>query len=151
MNNINITFSSPYDHDDFDDDDDVHTCPYINISDPDENIKNQEFPDEIVIPMKEIRIEYSYPLDDPVVFTYNSDANTGFTRSELARKICEGYQRIYKEEDEAVGPTGNVSSIMLNRAQSAGPYGIWGHHISDLALHSVYQIENDLFGLVVDS
>ena len=121
---------------------------YISIEHP--NIEGQRFPDEIVIPMNEIRVEYTYPLSKRTVMFFNADNETGFTRAELARKVCEGYQKIYQIEEEAVGNPGNLPG-MLNRATSEGPYGIWGHDIQDLVLHTVRQIDGNLFGLGVDS
>ena len=128
-------------------DDDDMSC-YINIESPEDDILGQEFPDEIVIPFNEILIKYTYPLSKSVVLGFKSD--NGFTRAELARKICEGYHRIYNEEESAVGNPGNISG-MLNRALSEGPYGIYGHDIGDLLLYSVRQIDGNMFGLGVDS
>lgn len=146
---IEVTFASNHEDNYYYDDDD-NVSPYISVANPEDDIKGQLHPDEIVIPMKEIRIEYSYPLSTRAIFFYDADNGVGFTRAELARKVSEGYQRIYREEDEAVGNPGNIPG-MLNRETSDGPYGIWGHGIGDLALHTVRQIEGNLFGLGVDS
>lgn len=129
------------------DDDDI-SC-YISIESPDADIKGQRYPDEIVIPMNEIRIQYTYPLTNPAIMIFNSDKETGFTRAELVRKVCDGYKKIYDAEN-AVGDPGYLTRF-LNRAKSDGPYGIWGHYIGDLVLHEVRQIEGNLFGLGVDS
>lgn len=40
---------------------------------------------------------------------------------------------------------------MLNRETTTGPHGIWGHSLEDLVLHTVEQVEDDLFALGVDS
>jgi hypothetical protein len=101
--------------------DDIY--PYIRIEDP----------DEIVIPMKEIRIEYDYPLTRSTVKFLTADNESGFTRIELARKISYGYQEIYQSEQDPG---------MLNRAASDE---IW----RDLVLNRVKQIESNLFGLSV--
>ena len=129
------------------DDDDI-SC-YISVESPEGDIKGQRYPDEIVIPMKEIRIQYTYPLSNSVIMGFDADNGTGFTRAELARKVCDGYKRIYDAEN-AVGDPGRIPG-MLNRAKSDGPYGIWGHDIGDLVLHEVRQINGNLFGLGVDS
>jgi hypothetical protein len=113
---MKITFESPWE--------DINLInPYISIADPDYEIKAQIHPDEIVIPMKEIRIEYSYPLNKPLIFFFESDNEIGFSRSELAQKICQKYQQIYE---------------------------IWGYVIGDLMLHTVTQVEGNLFKLSVD-
>ena len=128
-----------------------NTSPYISMSDPESSVIGQRSPDEIVIPFKTIRVLYTYPLENSVIYTFEAVNGEGFTRAELARKIASGYQRIYREEDEAVGVTGNINQFMLNRAQSHGPFGIWGHHIGDLVLHTVRQQSGNLFTLGVDS
>lgn len=126
-----------------------NTSPYIQISDYGSDIAAQRNPNEIVLPMKKIRVKYNYPLSRTVIFEFTADGDC-FTRAELIRNICEGYVKIYKEEDDA-GHPGTVSKQCLNRAQSHGPYGIWGHDISDLVLHRVSQLEGNLFLLHVDS
>lgn len=97
--------------------------------------------------MKTIKVRYTYPLGNPVTFEYHSDKEEGFTRVELARKICAGYAKIYEEEGEAE----TIAPHLLNRAQSDGLYGIWGHDIENLMLHTVEQVEGNLFELGVDS
>jgi hypothetical protein len=99
--------------------------------------------------MKEINIEYSYPLSNSVIFSFITNNQLGFTRAELAKKICDCYKQIYDAED-AVGYPGHIPG-MLNRNESNGQYGIWGHDIGDLLLHSVYQVNDNLFKLGVDS
>lgn len=41
--------------------------------------------------------------------------------------------------------------FMLNRPTTDGPHGIWGHSLGDLELHTVEQVEDNLFVLGVDS
>ena len=144
---IIVEFSSPYEHEDSFD-------PYISMAEPEEEISKQLNPNEIVIPMQVIKVEYNYPLGNPVTFEHTSADPRGFTRAELARKISEGYQRIYREEDEAVLNAGKtVENIpgMLNRQETEGPYGIWGHGIGDLLLTTVIQKQGNLFEISVDS
>lgn len=101
--------------------------------------------------MPKIRVRYDYPLSHDVTYEFEADTAAGFTRAHLAKKVAEGYQRIYREEDEAVGDPGTVNPMMLNRASSVGPHGIWGHYIGDLVLHTVTQVKGNLFELGVDS
>jgi hypothetical protein len=51
----------------------------------------------------------------------------------LAKK---DYEDIYAAEDAAVGETPNIPG-MLNRDSSEGPYGIWGHCLSDLYFEQI--------------
>jgi hypothetical protein len=78
--------------------------------------------------------EYDYPLSHTVRFARTR--KNGWTRRALAKQIREDYERIYREEDEAVGRTGHIPG-MLNRDKSEGPYGIWGHDIDDLVVERV--------------
>lgn len=108
---------------------------YISIEYHEKDIKGQLYPDEIVISMNEIRIEYSYPLNNKIIFFFNADNGETFTRSELARKICKGYQRIFQEDKDPK---------MLE-----GPYVMFGYNIEDLMLYTVKQINDNLFELDV--
>ena len=145
---IVVEFESPSDYEEDNEDNDPN--PYIKISDPDEDIENQLKPDEIVIPMKKIRVVYDYPLTKAVEFEFESDNYKGFTRAHLAKSISNGYKKIYKDEEKDVGKTNNIPGI-FNRKKSNGRYGIWGHHIEDLVLRQVTQVKDNLFELVVDS
>jgi len=126
--------------------------PYIPLASPSAAIEGQRFPDEIVIPLQTIRVEYEYPFNNPAAFTHQADKPEGFTRAHLARQISSQYQRIYQEEEAAVGNPGHIRG-MYNRKRSKGPYGIWGHDLEDLVLHSVTQdsFKPDLFRLGIDS
>ncbi len=146
---IVVKFESKYDEDKEWTED--NTNPYIHLEDPEKDINNQRYPSEIVIPMKKIRIVYNYPLGHEVIYEYIADKPNGFTRVGLASAVANGYQRIYQEEEEVVGDPGTVNEIMLNRATSVGPHGIWGHYLGDLDLAQVRQLDNDLFELSVDS
>lgn len=73
--------------------------------------------------------KYTYPLSVAAHFRH---AVTPEMTGEDLLVIARGdYERIYREEDEAVGDPGHIPG-MLNRARSRGPYGIWGHDFSDL-------------------
>jgi hypothetical protein len=141
--NINIYFSSPCPYP-------GKEYPYIHVANPKEDIERQYHPDEIVIPISTIEVIYSYPLSVKTTRSFNADKPEGFTRAHLARIVCDGYKQIYQEEENAVGDPGNIHG-MFNRKKSHGPYGIWGHNISDLDLYSVCQEEGNTFTLLVDS
>lgn len=77
---------------------------------------------------------YSYPLSTEARFSHElTPEMTGEDILVLAR---HDYETIYIEEDEAVSHPGLIPG-MLNRARSAGPYGIWGHNFSDLYFEGV--------------
>ena len=77
---------------------------------------------------------YTYPLSVQAGFPHLLTAEmTGEDLLVLARA---DYERIYREEEEAVGNPGHIPG-MLNRARSPGPYGIWGHDFGDLYFEGI--------------
>jgi hypothetical protein len=126
--------------------------PFISIANYEQDIAQLQNQNEIVIPMKVIYVRFTYPLKKAAKFKITAVKEEGLTRAELVRSICETYHLIYKREDEDVGgPTGTINPMMLNRAQSNGRYGIYGHYIEDLLLHTVRQVSDDTFELGIDS
>jgi hypothetical protein len=91
-----------------------------------------------------IRIVFNYPLSNSVTKTFQSQ--TGFSRRDILRCIYEGYSDIYAAE-----PDPGYAKGTANRAQSRGPYGIWGHYINDLVVEWVQQPEAGYFVLFIGS
>jgi hypothetical protein len=106
-------------------------------------------PNEIIIKKKVIQIKYDYPLSVSHKFEHQTNNSNGFTRKELCEQIMKHYKDIYNEEEENHGNPGNIPR-MLNRRKSNGPHGIWGHHIDDLYLHTLYY-KNRNYTLGIDS
>jgi len=105
---------------------------------------------EIVIPQTTARLIYDYPFRGEFPFEYTSTSSNGFTRREISEKIIGEYKKIYAEEERVAGDPGCIPG-MYNRAQSNGPYQIWGHYISDLYLHSIYRMPNGDYRIGFDS
>jgi hypothetical protein len=105
-------------------------------------------PDEKVIDLTTIRIKYTYPLSNSV--TYRVSSRNGFTRKQLAKIIARRYQMIYDEEEATSDVAVENIPNMLNRCQTTGRFGIWGHCIDDLILHTAH-IDGDLITLGLDS
>ena len=82
----------------------------------------------------EFAFKYTYPLS--VAAHFRHMLTPDMTGEDLLVIGRSDYERIYREEDEAVGDPGHIPG-MLNRAQSVGPYGIWGHDFSDLYFESI--------------
>lgn len=91
-------------------------------------------PDTIVVAQDKITITFSYPLERETKLAFTNLG--GFSRYEFFRCVYEGYKNIYAQEDAVAGDPGMIPG-MLNRARSDGPYGIWGHVMSDLFLEGV--------------
>jgi hypothetical protein len=107
-------------------------------------------PNEIIVKKQDITIVYDYPLDGEFPFTYHTDNPKGFTREEISELVMDQYRQIYEEEEEEDDDPGCVPG-MLNRATSHGHYGIWGHDIGDLILHTLYQEADGTYSLGIDS
>lgn len=106
-------------------------------------------PNDIVLSEGVYQLKITYPLENPSVTRLEVNKK-GITRKDLAAQICKIYRQIYKEEDESAGhKTGNIPG-MLNRATSAGKYGIWGHNLTDLTLHGA-EVKNNVITVGVDS
>lgn len=131
---VTIDFVVPDPHGD----DPEYVSPYITIANPSGDLAKLKDPDEIVIAEEKIKIKFSYPLSDTVVFEEKApNGVAGFTRYHLAKAICDRYRQIYDEEEASSAvPAANIPG-MLNRCQTDGKYGIWGHSIEDLLLVDV--------------
>jgi hypothetical protein len=81
------------------------------------------------------KFSYTYPLSKTAVFDHvlTPDMN-GLDLLVLARA---DYERIYREEDGDVGAPTPMIPGMLNRQQSDGRWGIWGHVIDDLFFEGI--------------
>lgn len=76
---------------------------------------------------------YDYPLSRLVTFEH--ELTPEMTAGDILALARADYERIYREEDGGKDP-GRVPG-MLNRERTNGPYGIWGHVISDLYFESI--------------
>jgi hypothetical protein len=105
-------------------------------------------PNDIVAPGT-FRLTITYPLKRNAIITVNE---TGpITRAQFAKIIFDAYARIYREEDESTATPAAHIPNMLNRNQTDGKYGIWGHDIGDLVLVAAYKHDDGTYHLNVDS
>lgn len=114
--------------------------PWISIKTPEAEMDNLIGKDEVVVHKDNATLIIDYPLNNPVAVQIRALNSKGFTRKELIEKISATYKRIYKEEEASA----QVKTIpleerqgLINRNQTNGKYGIWGHDIDDLDLSSV--------------
>ncbi len=114
--------------------------PYVNLADPEKDLKQVRNPEEVVLTATELLVILDYPLRQEFSFPIKASSPGGFTRAELARKIADLYKRIYEEEAQtsktAVIPLEQRKGL-VNRNKTDGKYGIWGHDLSDLDLHTI--------------
>lgn len=118
--------------------------PWISIENPQKEINRLIDADKIVINETEITLYIDYPLENPVKFKLKSN-DDGFTKKQLALEISKKYHEIYSIEEK----TAQIKTIpkdkrngVINRNQTDGKYGIWGHDISDLDLNSIEVYKN---------
>ena len=122
------------------------TSRYIQLADPTEDIANLEDAAAIVLPCRETIVVADYPLAKEFEFKVVSDAPTGFTRAEIARKISTLYQEIYaREETSTKTPIIPLEKRkgLSNRNTTNGEYGIWGHDLRDLVLGGIHPEAHD--------
>ena len=114
--------------------------PYVSIENPGKDIKFMDNPNEIVVSSKELQVVIDYPVTGIWEFKITSTNSEGFTRAGLAEEISRVYQFLYSEEERTtkikVVPSEQRKKL-LNRNRTNGKYGIWGHDIGDLDLHTV--------------
>lgn len=114
--------------------------PYVSIENPAKDIKFLDDSDEIVISSTELNIVVDYPVTGVWQFRITSDNPKGFTRAGLANGISRVYHFLYADEERTtkikVIPLAQRKKL-LNRNRTDGKYGIWGHDIGDLVLHTV--------------
>lgn len=122
--------------------------PYVSISDPEEDISLMRGADDRVVDAPTIRVLYSYPFDtagptpeekeaEGWIFEEKAPNGRFFTRADLARAVAARYNAIYDEEAKTTAVEPGYIPGMLNRNRTNGRYGIWGHDIGDLVLHTV--------------
>ena len=112
--------------------------PWASLQKAETDLVNLVDGDELVIRQTSIRIIIDYPLTNQYEFTLTSDK--GFTRTQLLSEISKHYYKIFDEEEESatiktIPP--DKRTLMANRNETNGKYGIWGHDIADLDLSSI--------------
>lgn len=119
--------------------------PWADLENPINDLPNLAKRDEIIINNQKIKIIIDYPLTNQYEFTLKSDK--GFSRGQLLSEISKHYYSVYEEEEKtAIIKTIPIDkrTIMYNRNETDGKYGIWGHDIADLDISGilVYKTNN---------
>lgn len=114
--------------------------PYVNLAEPEKDLKQMRNAEEVVFTGTNLTVVLDYPLRKEVSFPISTSSPQGFTRAELVRKVASLYKRVYEEEAQsskiAVIPLEQRKGL-INRNETNGKYGIWGHDLSDLVLHTI--------------
>lgn len=101
--------------------------------------------DKIVIDGNDVvKVNIDYPLQD--VFSFDLRPDGGVTKRQLIDFICLTYRKIYDDEEKSMDNTkknkiqdtnSGKASGCINRPQSSGTYGIWGHILEDLFIEGI--------------
>lgn len=117
--------------------------PYINIEDSKEFIAGLQNPDEILVKETSARLIIDYPMLNPALIEISE--KNGFTRKKLIELITLNYNKIYNKE-EATAKTKvipiNERTSSINRNETDGKYGIYGHDLEDLDLSGIKVYQN---------
>lgn len=111
----------------------------------------KKFPaDEIILPSnRKYTLIIDYPLTKPFKNIF-STGKRGMTRRSVVNFIVKCYRKIYDEEDKTSSTRAKYISGMFNRDETNGKYGIWGHCLGDLVLHTLC-VKKDILEVGVDS
>ena len=126
--------------------------PWISIENSEKEVSQLINPTEIVVKQNKINLIIDYPLNKPTTISLSNPK--GFTRKDLALEISKQYHKIYTEE-EATAKTKTIPveqrTGLINRNETDGKYGIWGHDIEDLVLSGieVHQAKDGEINLVL--
>jgi hypothetical protein len=101
---------------------------------------------EVVLETAEATLVLSYPLNIAAACSIRPADGKSFTRGELVRLINETYEEVYRlEANSQSSPTPPVHErgTLINRPESDGMFGIWGHDLDDLGISKidVYRID----------
>lgn len=99
------------------------------------------------------KIIITYPLSQ------NAEINISGveTLNDLLKDVVESYQKIYQMENESSPKKAMImceefpECSLINRNRTDGMFGIWGHTIEDLAIHTIYIYKDGSIKVGVDS
>jgi hypothetical protein len=136
-------------------DKDEEVLPWINLgsrfTDQLPHLLNSE---EVCITDDSTIIYFDYPLTNSCELIIGQ---RGLTRAQIASAIRNKYVEIYEMEKKTSNlPEETISerypgSLLLNRAETNGIYGIWGHMLDDLCLSGMKKRRDGKWELLIDS
>ena len=124
--------------------------PYVGLTKKRQkhSLKYLHAPNATVIDDHMLTLVIDYPLRHPTAVSLGPRI-AGFTREDLVRLIGSAYRKIYREEKASCTlpvetmARRNPDCSLLNRAESNGKYGIYGHDLEDLRLHAIVYDRNE--------
>lgn len=106
-------------------------------------------PKEEILPAGVYTLKVDYPLNTPMYDTHTFSGP--ITREEMVKWIVDSYRYIYDMEKKTSSIEEGYVPGTLNRSETDGEFGIWGHVLGDLDLHTIWVDENNIITLGVDS
>lgn len=128
--------------------------PWISIENPEAELDRLIDADKLVITKPELTLVIDYPVANPIEFVLKSSNDKGFTTKQLVLAISKKYHEIYAEEEKTASTKTipeNQRKGLMNRNETNGKYGIWGHDMADLDLSEIeiYQSKNGKIKLLL--
>ncbi len=119
---------------------------WMDLCDVPENFSRLLNAGEVVLEAPEAILALTYPLAIAATRSIRPADGKAFTRGELVRLIDETYREVYRlETNSQSSPTPPVHERghLINRPESDGIFGIWGHDLEDLGIAdiNVYRID----------
>lgn len=102
----------------------------------DDDDNSSRLTDALHVPAGEYTFTYDYPLEHEVEFKHHLTEGTSIL--DVLELAAKDYRQIYDEEDKTASADSTPSGALLNRRESHGKHGIWGHGIEDLVFETVY-------------
>ncbi len=90
---------------------------------------------DVIMKAKSVEFLIDYPLDNPAHLTITDLPKGQLTPHLICKSVSEVYHEIYRIEDQGmeISKSQEVGGItFLNRPNTDGMFGIWGHGITDL-------------------
>ncbi len=106
--------------------------------------------DQIMERSNVLRFVVDYPLTHAKKVELHHPDGEPWTQNQFVEAVRATYKEIYDEEEKAAGNPGKIPG-MVNRGTSNGPYGIWGHDITDLVLEGAEKLPDGTWDLIVGS
>ena len=117
--------------------------PWISLENPQKDLARLQKPNEIVLSCDSATLIIDYPIKDHAIFVIKKNMKS-FSRKDLALEISKIYHQMYVDEEN----TATIKTLpmkdrkIMNRNETNGKYGIWGHDLSDLVLTSIKVYKN---------
>lgn len=96
----------------------------------------------------ELQGKIDYPLSKPFPFTIKTEKRDAFIGSVLW-EIAQLYKQIYDTAKQQP-KVGKLQNAMFSKEETANPYGVWGHDITDLCFE-IIAINDNRINLYVGS